>query len=88
MYSNKRSPYRYLVVGSDTKVPLYNGQLTPCINFDNAATTPPLASVMNAIVNFLLGIPPFTEALDINLNYLLKFMKILEKQLASLLELI
>ncbi|MCJ8173648.1 aminotransferase class V-fold PLP-dependent enzyme [Clostridium botulinum] len=52
MYFNKRSPYRYLVVGSDTKVPLYNGQLSPCINFDNAATTPPLASVMNAIVNF------------------------------------
>lgn len=52
MYFNKRSPYRYLVVGSDTKVPLYNGQLSPCINFDNAATTPPLVSVINSIVNF------------------------------------
>ncbi|ENK1244259.1 aminotransferase class V-fold PLP-dependent enzyme [Clostridium botulinum] len=52
MYNNKRSPYRYLVVGSDTKVPLYNGQLSPCINFDNAATTPPLVSVVNAIVKF------------------------------------
>ncbi|WP_434305775.1 aminotransferase class V-fold PLP-dependent enzyme [Clostridium botulinum] len=52
MYFNKRSPYRYLVVGSDTKVPLYNGQLSSCINFDNAATTPPLVSVINSIVNF------------------------------------
>ncbi|EJO5346306.1 aminotransferase class V-fold PLP-dependent enzyme [Clostridium botulinum] len=52
MYFNKRSPYRYLIVGSDTKVPLYNGQLSRCINFDNAATTPPLVSVINAIVNF------------------------------------
>ncbi|NFV70862.1 aminotransferase class V-fold PLP-dependent enzyme, partial [Clostridium botulinum] len=51
-YNNKGSPYRYLVVGSDTKVPLYNGQLSPCINFDNAATTPPLVSVVNAIVKF------------------------------------
>lgn len=52
MYFGKRSPYRHLVVGSDTKVPLYNGQLSYCINFDNAATTPPLISVINTIVNF------------------------------------
>ncbi|NFH49332.1 aminotransferase class V-fold PLP-dependent enzyme, partial [Clostridium sporogenes] len=52
MYFNKRSPYKYLVVGSDTKIPLYNGQLSSCINFDNAATTPPLVSVINSIVNF------------------------------------
>ncbi|MGE5630056.1 MAG: aminotransferase class V-fold PLP-dependent enzyme [Caulobacteraceae bacterium] len=44
--------YRDLIVGTDTKVPLSNGQLVTAINFDNAATTPPFASVLQAVVNF------------------------------------
>ena len=51
-YKLTRSNYRHLVVGADTKVPLYNGQLTTAINFDNAASTPPLVSVMEEIVKF------------------------------------
>lgn len=52
MYFPKRSPYKNLVVGTNTRVPLYNGQLSKAVNFDNAATTPPLVSVMNEIINF------------------------------------
>lgn len=51
-YKLARSTYRNLVVGVDTKVPLANGQLTTAINFDNAASTPPLVSVMEEIVKF------------------------------------
>src|SRR5665648_242523 len=47
-----RSNYRHLVVGSDIKIPLHNGQLTTAINFDNAASTPPFVSVVEEIVNF------------------------------------
>jgi selenocysteine lyase/cysteine desulfurase len=47
-----RSNYRNLVVGVDTKIPLANGQLTTAINFDNAASTPPLVSVMEEITKF------------------------------------
>lgn len=43
---------RSIVVGVDTKVPLMNGNYTTAINFDNAATTPPLFSVMREINNF------------------------------------
>lgn len=42
---------RSLVVGVDTKVPIEGG-FAKAINFDNAATTPPLYSVMDAIVSF------------------------------------
>jgi len=40
------------VVGAETKIPLKNGQLITAINFDNAASTPPLVSVMKEINNF------------------------------------
>lgn len=43
------SPYRNLVVGVDTQVPLSNGRYVTYINFDNAATTPPFKSVINEI---------------------------------------
>ncbi len=43
---------RSMVLGVETKIPLSNGQYVTAINFDNAATTPPLISVMNGIVNF------------------------------------
>ena len=44
--------YREYVVGVETPIPLMNGQMVKAINFDNAATTPPFISVMQAIVNF------------------------------------
>lgn len=44
--------YRDLVVGVNTKVPLSNGRLVTAINFDNAATTPPFISVLQAVNSF------------------------------------
>lgn len=44
--------YRSLFVGLDTQVPIAQGGSTVGINFDNAATTPPLLSVMEEIVRF------------------------------------
>jgi cysteine desulfurase/selenocysteine lyase len=44
--------YRNLIVGLDTRIPLLNGKYVPAINFDNAATTPPLISVMQDILAF------------------------------------
>ena len=46
------NPYRKLVVGADTKIPLLNGLYRRIINFDNAATTPPFASVIEEINRF------------------------------------
>jgi selenocysteine lyase/cysteine desulfurase len=44
--------FRSYVVGVDMKIPLNKGeQITP-INFDNAATTPPLRAVLSDIINF------------------------------------
>lgn len=43
---------RNLVVGTNTQVLLANGKLTTAVNFDNAATTPPLLAVLNEIVAF------------------------------------
>jgi selenocysteine lyase/cysteine desulfurase len=48
-YDMYDSPYRNLVVGVDTQVPLSNGSYVTYINFDNAATTPPFKSVLNEI---------------------------------------
>lgn len=45
--------YRRLVIGADTVVPLRNGSFAHSINFDNAATTPPFASVMRDIEGFV-----------------------------------
>lgn len=44
--------YRKYVHGVNTLVPIGNGNKVPYINFDNAATTPPLTSVINAINDF------------------------------------
>jgi selenocysteine lyase/cysteine desulfurase len=51
-YFIKESPYRRLIAGVNTLVPLANGTMVPYINFDNAATTPPLISVLQALNNF------------------------------------
>ena len=41
------------MVGLDQRVPLFDGRLAPYINLDNAATTPPLREVVDAIERFL-----------------------------------
>ncbi|MFZ5944934.1 MAG: aminotransferase class V-fold PLP-dependent enzyme [Bacillota bacterium] len=47
-----RPNYRSLVVGADTKIPIQGGKEVKAINFDNAASTPPFRSVLNAVVNY------------------------------------
>jgi selenocysteine lyase/cysteine desulfurase len=47
--------HRNLFVGLETEVPLLNGGMTRYINFDNAASTPPLKTVqetVNAFMNY------------------------------------
>ncbi|AJA49345.1 putative cysteine desulfurase [Clostridium pasteurianum DSM 525 = ATCC 6013] len=51
-YNLYKSIYRNLIVGLDTKIPITNGNAVTAINFDNAATTPPLVSVLKEIVNY------------------------------------
>lgn len=43
---------RNFIVGANTQIPIANGSCVTAINFDNAATTPPLHSVINEINNF------------------------------------
>ena len=45
--------WRERIVGLDRKAPLLDGRLVPYINLDNAATTPPLWDVLEAILRFL-----------------------------------
>lgn len=52
MSIDDRMNFRSLVVGVNTSIPLSNGSYTTAINFDNAATTPPFVSVMQAVNNF------------------------------------
>jgi cysteine desulfurase/selenocysteine lyase len=42
-----------LIVGLDQPMPVLNGRMAPYINLDNAATTPPLKSVVEAVNRFL-----------------------------------
>ena len=50
--SVKKSCYKDLIVGSNMAIPVENGNWTRYINFDNAATTPPFTTVMNALNEF------------------------------------
>ncbi len=45
--------YRSRFVGLDVRVPCLDGHERPYVNFDNAASTPPLASVRNTVDRFL-----------------------------------
>jgi selenocysteine lyase/cysteine desulfurase len=45
--------YCSLFAGTDTKVPLLNGKHTKYINFDNAASTPPMLAVQQAVNDFM-----------------------------------
>jgi len=51
-YETEEAPYRHLVTGVDTQVPLANGNYGTYVNFDNAATTPPFNSVIKDIISF------------------------------------
>lgn len=50
--SEMPNPFRKLVAGTDIKVPTLNGLYKIPVNFDNAATTPPFAAVLNEINKF------------------------------------
>lgn len=52
-YSYQLTNRRSLIAGLDFKVPLLNGSSQVAVNFDNAATTPPLKSVLLAINDFI-----------------------------------
>ncbi|MDF2875875.1 MAG: sufS 1 [Sporomusa sp.] len=52
IYRNPGSSFRKLVAGTDVKIPLANGKYVTGINFDNAATTPPLSAVIREITQF------------------------------------
>ena len=41
------------ILGLDTDIPLSDGTQRPYVNLDNAATTPPLAAVVQAVQSFL-----------------------------------
>lgn len=47
-----RGKYRELVVGTECKVTVADGRRVTAVNFDNAATTPPLHGVMERIFHF------------------------------------
>ena len=53
MLYNNVNPYRSLVAGVNTRIPLDNGSYTTAINFDNAATTPPFLSVIKDVDSFI-----------------------------------
>jgi cysteine desulfurase / selenocysteine lyase len=50
---NSSNGWRERIVGLDRKAPLLDGRLVPYINLDNAATTPPLWDVLEAVLRFL-----------------------------------
>ena len=45
--------WRDRIVGLDEEVPLLDGRMVPYINLDNAASTPPLREVVDALQHFL-----------------------------------
>src|SRR5574341_1400750 len=46
--------HRHLFVGLEVEVPLLNGTCQPYVNLDNAASTPPLKAVQQAVDRFLV----------------------------------
>ncbi|MFW6279323.1 MAG: aminotransferase class V-fold PLP-dependent enzyme [Bacillota bacterium] len=51
-FQKTSSPFRHLVCGTQKKAPLEGGDLKTYINFDNAASTPPLKPVLEKINEF------------------------------------
>lgn len=52
-HANHMNPWRERIVGLDEQVPLLDGRLAPYINLDNAASTPALRAVLDAVQRFL-----------------------------------
>lgn len=52
LYNNDFPYFRSYVHGVDIKIPLSDNKYVPEINFDNAATTPPLNTVLSEILSF------------------------------------
>jgi cysteine desulfurase/selenocysteine lyase len=52
-HANQTNPWRERIVGLDEQVPLLDGRLAPYINLDNAASTPALCAVLDAVQRFL-----------------------------------
>ena len=48
-----QNPWRERIVGLDRKVPLLDGRQAPYVSLDNAATTPVLREVLEAVESFL-----------------------------------
>ena len=51
--ATRGNPWRERIVGLDQRVPLLDGRLARYINLDNAASTPPLRDVLDAVQRFL-----------------------------------
>ncbi len=52
--TSSATDYRHLFVGLDAQVPLLNGACRCYVNLDNAASTPPLKAVQQAVDDFLV----------------------------------
>lgn len=50
---NEVNRFRERIVGLHERLPLLDGRLAPYINLDNAASTPPLKEVLDAVQHFL-----------------------------------
>lgn len=53
MMQNETINLRDRMLGLDERVPLLDGRLVPYVNLDNAASTPPLLDVMEAVQRFM-----------------------------------
>lgn len=83
MSSIKYNPsFRSLIIGVDTRIPLINGRLVKAINFDNAATTPPLTSVMEEINRFA----PWYSSIHRGTGYKSQFSSQLYEQCRALVK--
>jgi selenocysteine lyase/cysteine desulfurase len=51
--ADRTNAWRDRIVGLDERVPLLDGRRTPYVNLDNAATTPALRAVLDAVERFL-----------------------------------
>jgi selenocysteine lyase/cysteine desulfurase len=60
-----RHVWRTQFVGLELEAPLLDGRLAPFVNFDNAASTPPLRAVIEAVERFL----PYYAAVHRGMGY-------------------
>lgn len=53
MTISRQTTYREMFVGLEVGTPVYGGKMQPYVNLDNAASTPPLLSVQQAVMEYL-----------------------------------